>query len=102
MKYVSVDDELEIPEDITLDISPDKLVTVKGKKGTLTKDFSHVKFVQIFKEGNKICFHADFPRKKIFYSCSLDAYLHINSKIESGLLEHCPNIIKSLAINSSH
>ena len=64
MKYVSVDDELEIPEDISIDISPLKLITIKGKKGSISKDFGHAKSIDVFKEGNKICFHADFPRKK--------------------------------------
>jgi large subunit ribosomal protein L6 len=64
MKYVAIDDELEIPEDVEIEVSPQKEVTVKGEKGEATKDFSHARFVKIFKEDNKVYFHADFPRKK--------------------------------------
>ena len=64
MKYVAIDEELELPSDVTVDLTAGKLVSVKGKKGKITKDFSHAKFIQMTKEGNKVLFHADFPRKK--------------------------------------
>ena len=64
MKYVSIDQELEIPDDVSLKITPDRQVIAKGKKGEITKDLAHAKFIQISHEGNKVLFHVDFPRKK--------------------------------------
>jgi large subunit ribosomal protein L6 len=63
MKYVSIDEEVEIPDDVEVDLNQ-KIVTVKGKQGKVTKDFNHAKFIDISKLDNKIYLHADFPRKK--------------------------------------
>jgi len=64
MKYVSIDEELEVPKDVSLEITPDMKVIVKGKKGEITKDFAHAKFIDISHDGSKVSFHVDFPRKK--------------------------------------
>ena len=64
MKRVTVDEELEIPKDVTLTLSETKEITVKGKKGTITKNFGHAKAIQISVLDKIIYFHADFPRKR--------------------------------------
>ena len=64
MKRVAVDEELEIPKDVTLSLNEAKEITVKGKQGTITKNFGHAKAVQISVLDNKIYFHADFPRNR--------------------------------------
>lgn len=64
VKLVQTDTEVEIPSDVTLTLSEDKIVTVKGKKGTIVKDFGHAKAIQITHMGNMLYFHADFPRKR--------------------------------------
>jgi large subunit ribosomal protein L9e len=43
MKYIVSEQELEIPEGVTIDIKS-RVVTVKGKLGTLTKEFRHIPF----------------------------------------------------------
>ncbi len=43
MKYIVSEQELEIPEGVTVDIKS-RVVTVKGKLGTLTKSFKHIPF----------------------------------------------------------
>jgi large subunit ribosomal protein L6 len=63
MKYVAIDEELEVPKDVSLEITPDMHVIVKGKKGEITKDLAHAKFIEISHVGKKVLFHVDFPRK---------------------------------------
>jgi len=51
MKYIVSEQELEIPEGVTVDIKS-RNVTVKGKLGTLTKSFKHIPF-EMSKDKNK-------------------------------------------------
>ena len=51
MKYIVSEQELEIPEGVTVDIKS-RNVTVKGKLGTLTKSFKHIPF-EMVKDKNK-------------------------------------------------
>ena len=51
MKYIVSEQELEIPEGVTVDVKS-RTVTVKGKLGTLTKSFRHIPF-EMVKEKNK-------------------------------------------------
>ena len=51
MKYIVSEQELEIPEGVTVDIKS-RVVTVKGKLGTLTKSFKHIPF-EMMKEQSK-------------------------------------------------
>ena len=52
MKYLHKTCEIDIPAGVTVDIKSRK-VTVKGPRGTVTKEFRHIK-ADIVKEGNKI------------------------------------------------
>ncbi|MHA1511144.1 MAG: 50S ribosomal protein L6 [Promethearchaeota archaeon] len=63
VKYVRIDEELEIPKGIVCKINEKKVISVKGKLGEMTKDFGHAKKIDIQIEGNKVLLHADFPRK---------------------------------------
>ena len=63
VKYVSIDEELEIPKGIVCTINEHKVISVKGKLGEMTKDFGHAKKIDIKIDGNTVFLHADFPRK---------------------------------------
>lgn len=63
VKYVKIDEELEIPKGITCEITEKKIISIKGKFGKIKKDFGHARKIQIEIKGNKILLHADFPRK---------------------------------------
>ncbi|QKQ99936.1 50S ribosomal protein L6 [Metallosphaera tengchongensis] len=70
MQAVSLMDEIEIPQGITVSIDG-KTVKVKGKKGELVRDFSFAKFINIYLKGNKIVLEASFlgrREKATFYS----------------------------------
>ena len=62
MKHVLIDEELEIPSDVKLSMDSEKNITVKGKKGELTKSFAHAKKVKISILNNVVYLHTDFPR----------------------------------------
>lgn len=62
VKLVRIEEEYEIPKDVTLTLDG-KVVTVKGKKGTASKDFSHAKRISITSDGKKVTFAAEFPRQ---------------------------------------
>jgi large subunit ribosomal protein L9e len=51
MKYIVSEQELEIPEGVTVDVKA-RTITVKGPLGKLTKSFSHIPF-EIRKENTK-------------------------------------------------
>ncbi|MHA1111788.1 MAG: 50S ribosomal protein L6 [Promethearchaeota archaeon] len=53
---------VEIPQDITLTLDGLKL-TIEGKKGKITKDFSHMKKVDILYKDNTVKISSYFPRK---------------------------------------
>lgn len=55
MKYISAEQELVIPDDVTVDIKA-RNVTVKGNLGTLTRSFKHIPIdirKEISKKGGK-------------------------------------------------
>lgn len=53
---------VEIPENVEVKVER-RLVTVKGEKGTLTRDFSHAP-LSIQLEESKVVIQANWPRKK--------------------------------------
>jgi large subunit ribosomal protein L6 len=62
MRAIETIATVEIPEGVE-GILEVRTVTIKGKKGELIRDFSHVP-VQIQLEGNKVTVQASWPRKK--------------------------------------
>lgn len=70
MKSVHLYEEIEIPQGISVDIEGMK-IKVKGPKGEVEKDFSHISGVELRKEDNKIIIEttfADRRKKASFYS----------------------------------
>lgn len=58
--------ELDIPEDVTVELEEGPNITVEGPNGgPITKDFSHIKGIDIKKKGKKMVFEAHFPRNSI-------------------------------------
>jgi len=55
-------EEIPIPEGITVTV--DEAVTVKGSKGTLTRNFNNKKAISISVEDNNVVVEARFPKKK--------------------------------------
>ncbi|MHA1776275.1 MAG: 50S ribosomal protein L6 [Promethearchaeia archaeon] len=62
MKYVAVDEEVKIPEDVSVKVE-DKVITLEGKKGKVIKDLSHMKKIDIKLLNKTIYLHIDFPRQ---------------------------------------
>jgi large subunit ribosomal protein L6 len=56
--------DLEIPKDVNFKIEGKK-ITVEGNKGKLTKDFSHMKGIELAYDKNKFNLTAYFPRKAV-------------------------------------
>lgn len=70
MKAVYLHEEIEIPRGITVTVNGMK-VKVKGSKGEIEKDFSHITGITIAVQDNKIILEttfADRKRKAQFYS----------------------------------
>lgn len=55
-------EEIPIPEGITVTV--DEAVTIKGSKGTLTRNFNNKKAITISVEDNNVVVEARFPKKK--------------------------------------
>jgi large subunit ribosomal protein L6 len=62
MRAVEISKIIEVPNDVEVTLDGRK-VTVKGAKGTLTRDFSHAP-IPIKLEGKTIRVWAEWPRKK--------------------------------------
>ncbi len=58
-----VRESIEIPSNVNLEIKGKKVI-VEGKRGHLEKDFSHVKNVLIYKDGNKVVVETYFAKKR--------------------------------------
>lgn len=62
MRAMEIEKTVETPEGVDVKVD-DRVVTISGEKGTLTRDFSHAPlFIQ--KEGKLIKIRTSWPRKK--------------------------------------
>jgi large subunit ribosomal protein L6 len=59
---IKVSEEIEIPSGVTFTLEG-KVLTAKGKLGSLTKDFTHARTMNITLEDNIIRLNSDFPRQ---------------------------------------
>lgn len=58
--------ELEIPEDVSVKLEEGPYITIEGPNGgPVTKDFSHIRGINITKEGKALIFQAYFPRNSV-------------------------------------
>lgn len=64
MKAAHVVEKVKVPENVTVEVNGYK-VTVKGPKGTLTKDFSHAREVIIRLEGDEVIVEAFMADRKV-------------------------------------
>lgn len=62
MRTIETTKTVEIPEDVEVKLNG-RIVTVTGRNGELTRDFSHAP-VSINLEGNRVIVQANWPRKK--------------------------------------
>jgi len=63
VKLVHYSEEVEIPENVTLEVEGMK-VKVSGPKGTLERDFSYARYVIIRKEDSKVIVETYFANRK--------------------------------------
>ena len=62
VNIVKIQEEVVIPEGVTFTFNG-KIITCKGKLGSLTKDFTHARALTITLVDNKILITSDFPRQ---------------------------------------
>jgi len=62
MRTVETVKSIEIPEGVEVKVE-ERVVTVKGAKGTITRDFSHAS-IYIGLDGNTVIVRANWPRKR--------------------------------------
>ncbi|MHA1200072.1 MAG: 50S ribosomal protein L6 [Candidatus Heimdallarchaeaceae archaeon] len=82
MKQLYLQREIEVPEDLKLTIK-NKVVTVEGPKGTLTRSFENVDF-EISKKGKKVHIKAYYINKKR-KAATLAVVGYINNMIKGTL-----------------
>ncbi|MGB9854035.1 MAG: 50S ribosomal protein L6 [Candidatus Bathyarchaeales archaeon] len=78
MRAIEVSKVIQVPDDVEVTLEGKK-VTVKGVKGTLTRDFSQAPISMEF-QGKSIRIWADWPRKKESALVGT-VYAHINNMI---------------------
>ena len=66
VKYVKIEEEIDIPEGISIAVDDNKNITIEGEKGKIVKDFSHARSlnINVDKEDNKVLINAPFPKKR--------------------------------------
>ncbi|MFX1327408.1 MAG: 50S ribosomal protein L6 [Promethearchaeota archaeon] len=62
VKIAFFKEELEIPKGVEVKLEGGHHIRVKGPKGDIVKDFSHVRGIKVSVEGNKIIFSTNFPK----------------------------------------
>jgi len=62
VKIAFFQDKLEIPEGVKVTLEGGHHIRVKGPNGTITKDFSHVRGINVSIKGNEIFFTTNFPK----------------------------------------
>ena len=62
VKIAFFQDELEIPKGVKVTLEGGHHIRVKGPNGDITKDFSHVRGINVSIKGNKIVFSTSFPK----------------------------------------
>ncbi|MHA1821735.1 MAG: 50S ribosomal protein L6 [Promethearchaeota archaeon] len=70
--------EIDVPDYVDLKLEG-MTVTVKGKLGTITKDFSHMKNIEISYENKKLKILSFFPKKKTIASMGTLKSLVVNA-----------------------
>jgi large subunit ribosomal protein L6 len=81
MRLPEVSRIVQVPDDVDVTVTG-KVVTVKGEKGTLTRDFSHAS-VEMEGQGKEVKIWAKWPRKK-------------ESALVGTLESHIKNMIKGV------
>jgi len=62
VKIAFFQDKLEIPEGVKVTLEGGHHIRVKGLNGEITKDFSHVRGINVSIKGNEIFFTTNFPK----------------------------------------
>ncbi len=62
VKIAFFQDKLEIPEGVKVTLEGGHHIRVKGPNGNITKDFSHVRGINVSIKGNEIFFTTNFPK----------------------------------------
>jgi len=62
VKIAFFQDKLEIPEGVKVTLEGGHHIRVKGPNGEITKDFSHVRGINVSIKGNEIFFTTNFPK----------------------------------------
>jgi ribosomal protein L6P/L9E len=78
MRLPEISRTIQVPEDVNVSLQG-KVVSVKGKQGTLTRDFSFAP-IEIEAEGKNVRVSAKWPRKKEAALVGT-IYSHINNMI---------------------
>jgi large subunit ribosomal protein L6 len=64
VKIVKIVEDIEIPKDVQITLKG-KILSVKGKIGSVVKDFSHARQIEISANKEKITLNTDFPRRSV-------------------------------------
>ncbi len=62
VKIAFFQDTLEIPEGVKVTLEGGHHIRVKGQNGDITKNFSHIRGINVSIKGNKIFFTTNFPK----------------------------------------
>jgi len=62
VKIAFFKEELDIPKNVEVTLEGGHHIRVKGPNGDITKDFSHIRGIQVSIQDNKIIFSTNFPK----------------------------------------
>ncbi len=93
VKIAFFKEQLEIPKDVEITLEGDNHITIKGPKGgPISKDFSHIRGINILKENNKLIFSANFPQGSTV--ALANTLINIINNLIKGVLENYKYVSK--------
>ncbi|MBY8981798.1 MAG: 50S ribosomal protein L6 [Candidatus Lokiarchaeota archaeon] len=93
VKIAFFKEKLEIPNDVNITLESDNHITIEGPNGgPISKDFSHIRGINILKKDNSLIFTANFPRGSTI--ALANTVINIIKNLISGVLENYQYISK--------
>ncbi|MBN1217007.1 MAG: 50S ribosomal protein L6 [Candidatus Lokiarchaeota archaeon] len=93
VKVAFFKEELEIPKDVNITLESDNHIIIEGPNGgPISKDFSHIRGINISKKNNQLIFSSNFPRGSTI--ALANTIINIVKNLMAGVLENYKYISK--------
>ncbi len=93
VKVAFFKEELKIPKDVNITLESDNHIIIEGPNGgPISKDFSHIRGINISKKNNQLIFSSNFPRGSTI--ALANTIINIVKNLMAGVLENYKYVSK--------